>query len=508
MCRWYIGQPTCPEICRDLGSKTTGARLEESHNALARSVVEGQSNNAVLFNDYSIITVLKIIYFFPGIEEPTLSKGAVTESLISSGQADSHPPDTAFLQETNTKTRNTRQASIGVPLEIFPYRFPEGDSKVEPSFPRSAGLPQVVSPRLSDAHLAYLLKLPHSNTALSSDHIHSSTAFPTLSAHMTSPFQPYDKRLSSSLAAASSQSSIFNHQSDSEQSLHSYFNPSTSSAIMDALGAQHQAGLSSSLSAFVLSRLSTNSRAQNSMTISPAVDSKRYLPPLKLNQDYGLESPFVVSSPQVEISENGHQRPLDGKRSSDRSTRSKDKQKLKLTCDTFLRSNSAGSMDLSKDGEISMTQNKSRRALKFGSTESNQSSPDKRKSLTGCESDSESSTVPKHIKDSEMYRIYNSWALKNYGDSGKTKTVTWNKYNRIVRILGGDESSASDNAKFKFWVKAKGFCLSSTKTVGVLAGVELCVSSWASVVVILCCDKMVWLNDVADVARSCVDDCS
>ncbi|PNJ80887.1 NOL4 isoform 5, partial [Pongo abelii] len=48
---------------------------------------------------------------------------------------------------------------------------------------------------------------------------------------------------------------------------------------------------------------------------------------------------------------------------------------------------------------------------------------------------------------------------RTYGDSGKTKTVTRKKYERIVQLLNGSESSSTDNAKFKFWVKSKGFQL-------------------------------------------------
>lgn len=59
----------------------------------------------------------------------------------------------------------------------------------------------------------------------------------------------------------------------------------------------------------------------------------------------------------------------------------------------------------------------------------------------------------------EMFAAFQGWALKNYGDSGKTKTVTKKKYDRIVRTLTGEESPTSENSKFRFWVKAKGFRL-------------------------------------------------
>ena len=63
------------------------------------------------------------------------------------------------------------------------------------------------------------------------------------------------------------------------------------------------------------------------------------------------------------------------------------------------------------------------------------------------------------INKREMFETFQSWALQNYGDSGKTKTVTRKKYNRIVRILTGEEECSTENSKFRFWVKAKGFRL-------------------------------------------------
>ena len=56
-----------------------------------------------------------------------------------------------------------------------------------------------------------------------------------------------------------------------------------------------------------------------------------------------------------------------------------------------------------------------------------------------------------------MYDSYQVWALKTYGDSAKTKTVTKKKYNRILKILRGEEGTNVENSKFRFWVKAKGF---------------------------------------------------
>ncbi|XP_056377788.1 nucleolar protein 4 isoform X2 [Hyla sarda] len=65
--------------------------------------------------------------------------------------------------------------------------------------------------------------------------------------------------------------------------------------------------------------------------------------------------------------------------------------------------------------------------------------------------------------DRDMYRHFQDWCLRTYGDSGKTKTVTRKKYERIVQLLNGSESSSTDNAKFKFWVKSKGFQLGSAE---------------------------------------------
>lgn len=54
---------------------------------------------------------------------------------------------------------------------------------------------------------------------------------------------------------------------------------------------------------------------------------------------------------------------------------------------------------------------------------------------------------------------YQDWAQRVYGDSAKTKTVTRKKYERIVRILNGEEPNNVENSKFRFWVKSKGFRL-------------------------------------------------
>ncbi|XP_078543479.1 nucleolar protein 4 isoform X1 [Lissotriton helveticus] len=59
----------------------------------------------------------------------------------------------------------------------------------------------------------------------------------------------------------------------------------------------------------------------------------------------------------------------------------------------------------------------------------------------------------------DMQRHFQDWCLRTYGDSGKTKTVTRRKCERIAQLLRGAETGSADNAKFKFWVKSKGFQL-------------------------------------------------
>lgn len=73
-----------------------------------------------------------------------------------------------------------------------------------------------------------------------------------------------------------------------------------------------------------------------------------------------------------------------------------------------------------------------------------------------------------------MFGQFQDWCLRTYGDSGKTKTVTRRKYNKILQtLLQGDEENSnglfvhdkggSINAKFKFWVKSKGFQVGATQ---------------------------------------------
>ncbi|XP_039591020.1 nucleolar protein 4-like b isoform X1 [Polypterus senegalus] len=69
--------------------------------------------------------------------------------------------------------------------------------------------------------------------------------------------------------------------------------------------------------------------------------------------------------------------------------------------------------------------------------------------------------------EGEMFSEFQEWCLRTYGDSGKTKTVTRRKYNKILQtLLQSDECGFIENslinAKFKFWVKSKGFQVGSS----------------------------------------------
>ncbi|KAH9363295.1 hypothetical protein HPB48_006401 [Haemaphysalis longicornis] len=68
-----------------------------------------------------------------------------------------------------------------------------------------------------------------------------------------------------------------------------------------------------------------------------------------------------------------------------------------------------------------------------------------------------SASAPSTASPEQMYEGFQAWALRTYGDSAKTKTVTRKKYQRILKILRGEEQTSAENSKFRFWVKAKGF---------------------------------------------------
>jgi hypothetical protein len=66
-----------------------------------------------------------------------------------------------------------------------------------------------------------------------------------------------------------------------------------------------------------------------------------------------------------------------------------------------------------------------------------------------------------------IYDQYTPWVQATYGDSAKTKTITAKKYARIVALLKVSEKDSvseatgatSEAAKFRLWVKSKGFHL-------------------------------------------------
>ncbi|TRY62067.1 hypothetical protein TCAL_14945 [Tigriopus californicus] len=69
-----------------------------------------------------------------------------------------------------------------------------------------------------------------------------------------------------------------------------------------------------------------------------------------------------------------------------------------------------------------------------------------------------------------MLEQYTPWVMSTYGDTAKTKTIVARKYARIVALLKsmerdsaggapGSEQTGSEAAKFRLWVKSKGFHL-------------------------------------------------
>ncbi|XP_076032350.1 nucleolar protein 4-like isoform X2 [Oratosquilla oratoria] len=64
--------------------------------------------------------------------------------------------------------------------------------------------------------------------------------------------------------------------------------------------------------------------------------------------------------------------------------------------------------------------------------------------------------APPKMTRLDMHDTYQPWVLHTYGDSAKTKTITRNKYQRILQILRGDFVD-NESSKFKLWVKGRGF---------------------------------------------------
>ncbi|KAK4295229.1 hypothetical protein Pmani_032208 [Petrolisthes manimaculis] len=77
-------------------------------------------------------------------------------------------------------------------------------------------------------------------------------------------------------------------------------------------------------------------------------------------------------------------------------------------------------------------------------------------SMRGAEFKGEIHPPPAKLSRLGMYETYQPWVLQTYGDSAKTKTITRNKYQRILQILRGDYVD-NETSKFKLWVKGRGF---------------------------------------------------
>ncbi|KAK3710181.1 hypothetical protein QZH41_010577 [Actinostola sp. cb2023] len=60
------------------------------------------------------------------------------------------------------------------------------------------------------------------------------------------------------------------------------------------------------------------------------------------------------------------------------------------------------------------------------------------------------------VEKSSFRRNFQRWVQMNYGENSRTKTITRAKYSKICRYLLGEPLIETD-AKFRFWVKSKGF---------------------------------------------------
>jgi hypothetical protein len=60
----------------------------------------------------------------------------------------------------------------------------------------------------------------------------------------------------------------------------------------------------------------------------------------------------------------------------------------------------------------------------------------------------------------EFRQEYTRWALRNYLEAAKTKTVSRAKYERILGTLRGEFRNCAENSKFRFWIRSKGFRIS------------------------------------------------
>ena len=70
--------------------------------------------------------------------------------------------------------------------------------------------------------------------------------------------------------------------------------------------------------------------------------------------------------------------------------------------------------------------------------------------------------VKMSLERSSFRRNFQRWVEANYGENSRTKTITRAKYNKICMYLLGEPGVDTD-AKFRFWVKSKGFRITSSE---------------------------------------------
>mgnify|MGYP001792529509 CR=1 FL=1 len=66
------------------------------------------------------------------------------------------------------------------------------------------------------------------------------------------------------------------------------------------------------------------------------------------------------------------------------------------------------------------------------------------------------------LERSSFRRNFQRWVEANYGENSRTKTITQAKHNKICMYLLGQPGVDTD-AKFRFWVKSKGFRITTAE---------------------------------------------